>query len=283
MPGGRFLQKRVASECSGGDELKNEVQQPKEKFYAARELVPADHSFPRLAEVSLPWLLQLLLLLLLLLQLPLAASYCISSSSFSFPDPPHPLFSPLLSSSCRTAARSSPVMAAEMSPSVPFLKNPSYPEGMVGDVRFDPLGLSENFDMKWLREAELKHGRVCMLACLGYVVQEFVHLPGEMHQNPNPIAAVADVGPEAMLQLIFGVGFIEWGMNKGKMTSLSMFEDAKRVPGDYNFDPMGMMEEGDPNEYALKEITHGRLAMIAFSGMIQQSLITDAGLFGHSL
>ena len=68
MPGGRFLQKRVASECSGGDELKNEVQQPKEKFYAARELVPADHSFPRLAEVSLPWLLQLLLLLLLLLQ-----------------------------------------------------------------------------------------------------------------------------------------------------------------------------------------------------------------------
>merc|ERR1711998_109327 len=52
---------------------------------------------------------------------------------------------------------------------------------------------------------------------------------------------------------------IEWGMNKGKMTSLSMFEDAKRVPGDYNYDPMGMMEEGDPNEYALKEITHGRL------------------------
>ena len=103
MPGGRFLQKRVASECSGGDELKNEVQQPMEKFYAARELVPADHSFPRLAEVSLPWLLQLLLLQLLLLQLlllqlPLAASYCISSSSFSFPDPPHPLFSPLLSS-----------------------------------------------------------------------------------------------------------------------------------------------------------------------------------------
>ena len=48
-------------------------------------------------------------------------------------------------------------MMAEMSPSVPFLLKPKYESGMVGDVGFDPLGLSENFDIKWLREAELKH------------------------------------------------------------------------------------------------------------------------------
>ena len=34
---------------------------------------------------------------------------------------------------------------------------------------FDPLGLSTRFDVKWLREAELKHGRLCMVATLGYV------------------------------------------------------------------------------------------------------------------
>jgi hypothetical protein len=40
--------------------------------------------------------------------------------------------------------------------------------------------------------------------------------------------------------------------------------------------------QNDPDEYALKEITHGRLAMLAISGMIQQGILTDAGLFGHS-
>ena len=45
--------------------------------------------------------------------------------------------------------RSSAVYAASgMSESVPFLKDPAYPKGMVGDVRFDPLGLTENFDIK---------------------------------------------------------------------------------------------------------------------------------------
>ena len=28
---------------------------------------------------------------------------------------------------------------------------------------FDPLYLSDFLDIKWLREAELKHGRICML------------------------------------------------------------------------------------------------------------------------
>jgi hypothetical protein len=42
---------------------------------------------------------------------------------------------------------------------------------MAGDVGFDPLGLSNiddvGVDLYWLREAELKHGRVAMLACAG--------------------------------------------------------------------------------------------------------------------
>jgi len=170
---------------------------------------------------------------------------------------------------------------AEMSPSIPFLLKPKYPEGMVGDVGFDPLGLAENFDIKWLREAEIKHGRTCMLACLGYVVQEFYQIPGEAYSNPSPLAAVDQVGPSVMLQIVFGMGFVEYGLNKGKMTTMNMFEDG-RAPGDFGFDPMGLMKEGDPDQYALKEITHGRLAMLAISGMIQQSFLTGAGVFGHS-
>ena len=36
---------------------------------------------------------------------------------------------------------------------------------------FDPLVISGSLDMKWLREAELKHCRVAMLAAAGAIVQ----------------------------------------------------------------------------------------------------------------
>ena len=37
-------------------------------------------------------------------------------------------------------------------------------EGMIGNAGFDPLGLSTPQNIKWMREAELKHGRMCQLA-----------------------------------------------------------------------------------------------------------------------
>ena len=61
---------------------------------------------------------------------------------------------------------------------MPFLSRPPALDGsMAGDVGFDPLGFSNYFDLKWLREAELKHGRICMLGALGFLVQEQVFLP----------------------------------------------------------------------------------------------------------
>jgi membrane peptidoglycan carboxypeptidase len=44
---------------------------------------------------------------------------------------------------------------------------------------FDPLGFSEVFDIRVLREAELKHGRIAMLAVLGWIVQETA--PASIH------------------------------------------------------------------------------------------------------
>merc|ERR1712151_679285 len=46
------------------------------------------------------------------------------------------------------------------------------------DGGWDPLGLSANLgpgEIAYFRDAELKHGRVCMLASLGIVVQERFH------------------------------------------------------------------------------------------------------------
>merc|ERR1719183_907061 len=81
-------------------------------------------------------------------------------------------FAPVPSSKVSTALK------AEMSKAVPFLTAPKNTAGWVGDVGFDPLGFSDNFDMKWLREAEIKHGRIAMNAALGFVIQEFVTIPG---------------------------------------------------------------------------------------------------------
>ena len=52
--------------------------------------------------------------------------------------------------------------------SLPFLEAAScQSSGLPGaETGFDPLYLSDFLDIKWLREAELKHGRICMLCAL---------------------------------------------------------------------------------------------------------------------
>ena len=81
------------------------------------------------------------------------------------------------------AAATAPRMAVfpgSYSDAVPFLKQPTNLDGSLpGDVGFDPLGFSEVFDVKVLREAELKHGRIAMLAVLGWIVQETA--PASIH------------------------------------------------------------------------------------------------------
>jgi hypothetical protein len=65
-------------------------------------------------------------------------------------------------------------IALPKSEAMPFMDRPEALDGsMPGDIGFDPLGFSTAFEpyypLSYLREAEIKHGRVCMLAWLGYV------------------------------------------------------------------------------------------------------------------
>lgn len=60
----------------------------------------------------------------------------------------------------------------DLSLSIPFAPRPAKLDGtLLGDVGFDPLGLSNLWDLNWLRAAELKHGRVGMLASFGFLFQ----------------------------------------------------------------------------------------------------------------
>jgi hypothetical protein len=70
---------------------------------------------------------------------------------------------------------------------------------------FDPLKFSEK-SPEWVpffREAELKHGRISMLATLGYIVADFVKLPGDVHQVSSLAAHDVAVKSGAMIQILF--------------------------------------------------------------------------------
>jgi len=79
----------------------------------------------------------------------------------------------------------------EMSPSTPFLTMPYHLRGWVGGEKgFDPLGVTDALPVYFVREAELKHGRVCMLATVGWIATDLgLRFPGEIYQNVSTIQA----------------------------------------------------------------------------------------------
>ena len=89
-----------------------------------------------------------------------------------------------ISKSGISSSKSSLSSTVERSQSLPFLNRPLLLDGsMAGDVGFDPLGLSTiddlSIDLYWLREAEIKHARVAMLAVAGILqVEVFGPAPG---------------------------------------------------------------------------------------------------------
>jgi hypothetical protein len=153
---------------------------------------------------------------------------------------------------------------------------------------FDPLGFSTTTTagkLLFYREVELKHGRVAMLAALGFLVGEQFHplfggdvdVPSYIAFQQTPLenfwpAVVAAIAiPE-----IFSV-FTFQDPAKGEMWAMK--ED--HVPGDLGFDPLGLKPK-DPKEFKEmqnKELNNGRLAMIATAGMIAQELATGQKLF----
>jgi len=164
---------------------------------------------------------------------------------------------------------------------MPFLPKPQNLKGYAGEHQeFDPLGFSDTFDIKWLREAELKHGRVCMLATVGFFLQQWITIPG-MKPTPDALKAIYTAPPGAMAALLVFAGYVESSSTGGKMTMLDMFEDTDREPGDLNFGKQFLIgkSEEEITDLRLKELNNGRLAMMAFGGMVHHNLVVNGPLF----
>lgn len=175
---------------------------------------------------------------------------------------------------------------------------------------FDPLGIATKVpegQLLFYREAELKHGRVCMLAILGLVV-------GERHDFFPILKTGID---EDLPAYAFGAGqffpflrpdLVEQGLSSPEvplsqfwpiLVGALFFEEFRReafrkdnpslAPGDYGWDPLGLKPKDAKGlkELQTKELNNGRLAMFAAAGIIAQEMLTgkkillELGLFGR--
>mmetsp|Transcript_34658 Transcript_34658/g.63730 ORF Transcript_34658/g.63730 Transcript_34658/m.63730 type:complete len:222 (-) Transcript_34658:139-804(-) len=161
---------------------------------------------------------------------------------------------------------------------------------------FDPLGFAAKADEKTLkryREAEVTHGRVAMLAVIGFLVGESVEGSSFLFDAQISGPAISHPGqiPDGWDALI--VTFI--GAAEAQRAQIGWVDPADAsydqpgllrddyYPGDIGFDPLGIKPE-DPEELDVmitRELQNGRLAMLAAAGFLAQEAVDGLGIVEH--
>merc|ERR1712129_278143 len=142
----------------------------------------------------------------------------------------------------------------------------------------DPLGLAADGNVetfKRRRETELKHGRISMLATMGYITPELVgKFPGNISPSkgitfdsiPNGLGAISKVPALGWVQIFAYCAFCEYsgGANRGD------------APGDFGWKVLTSDDPEELNKKLAAEIANGRLAMMAIIGMFFQDGLTGS-------
>jgi light-harvesting complex I chlorophyll a/b binding protein 1 len=143
---------------------------------------------------------------------------------------------------------------------------------------FDPAGFANGVteaQYKLYQEAEIKHGRVSMLAFLGFVVGEISHIlfDGKItgpaiyqFQQADAILPYFWVGVLGVIGLAEAAGIAAaWQPVEDTLKEPTGLAKLKpdHIPGDYNFDPLGLKPKNskDLKVMKTKELNNGRLAM----------------------
>ncbi len=176
---------------------------------------------------------------------------------------------------------------------------PENPTGLNGDIAptgyFDPLGLAIGKDaatLRQYREAEIKHGRVAMLAAVGLLTQELLKNPlGIDGPAIRHLDLIDEKFPEFGELFILICAFVEGWSIVNKWEPRSATRNLKRLarlrddvePGDFGWDPLEWYPK-DPAEQVIiknKELQNGRLAMLGVAGIVVQELLDGKEVLCH--
>ena len=195
-------------------------------------------------------------------------------------------FAPTLSSTRQSTSLS--MAEKEMSQALPFLPRPKLLDGsLAGDVGFDPFGFGggDKATLINMREAEIKHSRLAMLAAVGWPLAElwdrsiagFLGLePALTSSGASPSllnGGLDKIEPDYWVIVASIAGLAELSNKETKDEKGTNY-----IPGDCAFDPLGLMPETKEGimEMQTKELKHGRIAMMAILGYVVQEALYRA-------
>jgi hypothetical protein len=188
-----------------------------------------------------------------------------------------------------------------MSIALPMLKRPNKFDGThAGDFGFDPLGLSEEYDLYSMQEAEIRHGRLAMLAVVGWPMAELVGPKWLLQEGgcaPSVLNGFSPITFFATVAVFGGLGFFEYKTSlrstydtpSGKKHRKDMSEIWDiGVAGDYGFDPLHLYSSIGDSAIARKglrevEISHGRSAMLGITGFAGWEALTGHAIVENSM
>jgi hypothetical protein len=149
------------------------------------------------------------------------------------------------------------------------------PVGFWDPVGFTADGSVENFQRR--RQTELKHGRISMLATMGYITPEITgKLPGYLSPSmglkfadvPNGLAAISKVPAAGWAQILAYMAYCEVSQDQSPGTPAAK--------GDFGFKVLTSDDPAEKTKKLSAEIANGRLAMMAIIGMFFQDGLTGS-------